>query len=708
MALAYLCSRAHRLYMSMRVADNPVSLYHCVIIDHRIREGSDLEARAVATVLKERLRLKARVLAVGWGDVLKAAGCAHPKELPNFETVARRLRYRYMAEYCAQGHMASVFLAHHEDDQYETLLMRMLSGHGASGLLGMRAATDIPECHDVHGAYQSGFLDDQASPHPMINYRPTRDDMRRIRTQMTQGMDFELVKRELREGAPPGAFSEEELGSYFPRTKWILPAAPPRVEDGGIMIYRPLLAFSKDRLVATCEANGIPWFEDATNADATLTMRNAVRHLCKNHTLPVALQKPAVLAMSRRLNRRADLDAAEADRLLRRTVVKDFESISGTAIVQLPSFRIPRYHRSRNPEAVRTKRLEHYRDIAALLLKRIIAIATPQPPGSITSNLLNAVLQLCPSLDECPKKSPQPPKAFNLAGVHFTPIWPSSKTSGMPQWHISREPYVSDRPRPHCNFSHLPLAKRQRRRPEYWRWPSRWLWKLWDGRFWVGLQNRSPLHAAFAPFDVQHAKAFRDSLPDGRSRDKLMTLLKLYAPGKVRYTLPAIYTAGNINVAIRDYERLAAQEKTELLEEFDAERQREKASHGGEDRGNGMGMGIGAENKEDKPVHEITGSRATDDKRVLVALPTLGIARPGLQKWIRYDVRYKRVDRRILDGTVKDETELAVWERLRRTARRRGARAWFERCALRRKHQRRVLYEIRGQEARGRSNRSSK
>lgn len=676
MALAYLCSRAHRFYMHMKVSDNLVSQYHCVIVDHRLREGSDQEARAVSDVLLHQLRLRPRVIPISWTETLKATGYAHPKELPNFETVARRLRFRRFAEHCAQCNIASLFLAHHEDDQYETLLMRLLSGHGASGLLGMRPATDIPECHDVHGACRSGFLDDQASLNPMINYRPTRADMWRIRAQVIANLDPDLIRKEILDGPRAGAFSEDELASYIPRKKWILPAPPPQVEDGGIMVYRPLLEFGKDRLLATCEANGIPWFEDATNHDATLTMRNAVRYLYKNHTLPVALQKPAVLGMSRRLQRRAELDASEADRLLWRTVVKNFESTSGTVVVQLPSFRIPRLRRGPDRDARRMKRLEHYRDIAALLLKKLIAIVTPQPPGPITNNLQNTVLQLFPSLNDNRSELPQHPKPFNVAGVQFTPIHASSQPYGPPQWYLSRESYVSDRPLPQYNIGRLPLRARWRRRPEQWRWPTDRPWELWDGRFWVTLYNRSPVHAAFAPFDVKHAKAFRDSLPDAQSRDELMELLKLHAPGKVRYTLPAIYTAGSIEAAMRDYEHVAEQEKTEVLDE--AER-----------RWGEMAMMAQQQQTEKKPVYLRIGTKedwARKDNRVLVALPTLGIAKPGLQNWIKYGVRYKKVDRRVLDESAKDEKELMMYEELRRRTRRRGWRRWWLRiCASKKK-----------------------
>ncbi|KAF3765532.1 adenine nucleotide alpha hydrolases-like protein, partial [Cryphonectria parasitica EP155] len=590
MALTYLSWRAHREHMRMRVADNPVDAFYGLTVDHRLREGSEREARAVTQFLQERFGMRTWQLGVHWREALEAAGVSHPKDLPNFETIARRLRYRCMALLCAQGHIASMFLAHHQDDQYETVLMRLMSGHGRAGLLGMRTATDIPECQDMHGAYQSGFVDDQLSTKPMINYRPTKEELKSIRAQIMADLDRDLAVREVLEPTKAGAFADDKFDAYMPRTNWTRRAAPLDVEDGGIMIYRPLLEFTKDRLVATCEANGVPWFEDATNRDRTLTLRNAVRHLWMNYTLPAALQKPAVLEMSNRLRKQAASDEAEVDRLLRRTVLKEFESTAGTVVVQLPSFRPPRLRRDQDYKVRRQKRLEHYRRIAILLVKRLIAMVTPEPLGSFSSSLPNTVARLFPSLNDNPSAYPQQPKAFNISGVHFTPVKSSSRSVKRPgaplQWFLARQPYVSGQAVPQINYGCLRLRHRWRRLPDQWRWPAQHRsWKLWDGRFWVTISNRSPVHVAVAPFDIRHAKAFRDSLPDNRSRDELMAVLKIHAPGKVRYTLPAIYTAGDFAEAV-----------------------------------------------------------GRDDNRVLVALPTLGIAQPGLHKWIRYDIRYRRVD----------------------------------------------------------------
>ncbi|KAF9227747.1 hypothetical protein BS17DRAFT_694552 [Gyrodon lividus] len=47
-------------------------------------------------------------------------------------------------------------------------------------------------------------------------------------------------------------------------------------------IIRPLLHFPKDRILATCEANGLHYIDDPTNFQPELTLRNAVRHMINN------------------------------------------------------------------------------------------------------------------------------------------------------------------------------------------------------------------------------------------------------------------------------------------------------------------------------------------------------------------------------------------------------------------------------------------
>ena len=59
----------------------------------------------------------------------------------SLEEAGRVCRYRFFSDVAEQHGAATVALAHHADDQAETVLMRLLRGSGATGLCGMTAKT---------------------------------------------------------------------------------------------------------------------------------------------------------------------------------------------------------------------------------------------------------------------------------------------------------------------------------------------------------------------------------------------------------------------------------------------------------------------------------------------------------------------------------------------------------------------------------------
>jgi tRNA(Ile)-lysidine synthase len=99
-------------------------------LDHALRPGSADDATFCAT-LCETLDVPLRA---GTADVRRRAG----REKGGLEQAARRERYSFLRRVRDDEGADLVAVAHTEDDQAETLLLRLLRGAGASGLAGMR------------------------------------------------------------------------------------------------------------------------------------------------------------------------------------------------------------------------------------------------------------------------------------------------------------------------------------------------------------------------------------------------------------------------------------------------------------------------------------------------------------------------------------------------------------------------------------------
>ncbi|MBV6633422.1 MAG: tRNA lysidine(34) synthetase TilS [Alphaproteobacteria bacterium] len=96
-----------------------------LIVDHKLRPGSDREAKATGEFWQ------GRGLAV---EVL-----THDQLIPDagIEEFARNIRWSLLTEWCHAHDVDHLALAHHAEDQAETVLMRLAKGSGAAGLAGM-------------------------------------------------------------------------------------------------------------------------------------------------------------------------------------------------------------------------------------------------------------------------------------------------------------------------------------------------------------------------------------------------------------------------------------------------------------------------------------------------------------------------------------------------------------------------------------------
>ncbi|MCX6978916.1 MAG: tRNA lysidine(34) synthetase TilS [Verrucomicrobia bacterium] len=98
--------------------------------DHSLRSDSHDDAQFVAD-LAENLRLPCVSTRQ---DVATLA----TQSAQSIETAARHARYQFFAEVAHSRNCPRLFLAHHADDQAETILFHLFRGSGSTGLAGIR------------------------------------------------------------------------------------------------------------------------------------------------------------------------------------------------------------------------------------------------------------------------------------------------------------------------------------------------------------------------------------------------------------------------------------------------------------------------------------------------------------------------------------------------------------------------------------------
>jgi len=125
-------------------------------VDHGLTAGSQKRANEVKALAK-KLGLACEVLV--WKG-------AKPKS--DIEAAARDARYRLMGEWCRANGIAYLYLAHSEDDQAETFLLRLARGSGLDGLSAMSVVARYP----VEG------FSDLSLVRPLLGM--TRDELRRF------------------------------------------------------------------------------------------------------------------------------------------------------------------------------------------------------------------------------------------------------------------------------------------------------------------------------------------------------------------------------------------------------------------------------------------------------------------------------------------------------------------------------------------------
>ena len=113
----------------VRVRDGALVAF---IVDHGLRNGSAVEARAVARRCST------------WGIASRILTWSGPKPASAIEESARHTRYRLLETACSRDGVLHLFTAHHRQDQQETVALRREAGSGPMGLAGISRCVEGP------------------------------------------------------------------------------------------------------------------------------------------------------------------------------------------------------------------------------------------------------------------------------------------------------------------------------------------------------------------------------------------------------------------------------------------------------------------------------------------------------------------------------------------------------------------------------------
>lgn len=105
----------------------PVHAFH---IHHGLQASADAWAA------------QAQALGLLLGVAVRVAHVQVPADGSGIEAAARQARYAALAQLAQQTGVSHLLLAHHRDDQAETVILRLLRGAGVAGMAAMRARSE--------------------------------------------------------------------------------------------------------------------------------------------------------------------------------------------------------------------------------------------------------------------------------------------------------------------------------------------------------------------------------------------------------------------------------------------------------------------------------------------------------------------------------------------------------------------------------------
>jgi tRNA(Ile)-lysidine synthase len=403
-----------------------------------------------------------------------------PMTKSNIETSARKMRYQALGKACKALSTTNLLIGHHFDDQAETVLMRLVCGH-TSMLSGIEKVAKIPECYGLHGIFRSGSL---------LALAPSK----------------------------------------LPVCSGVV-----GIEKGGVHLVRPLLDFSKSRLIATCQHHGMPWFEDETNRDKTLTTRNAIRHILEKHYLPEALSRGALVQLSKSKKQEAEKISRQVEDLFNQMPFT-LDLRSSLVTVQFPELDFTSITKTLSPGS---SSFDLAHRVAQMLIRRVIQLVAPHQtvaPGPLSRAVEPVFHNGAVSV-------------FEVSGVQFERLGNSKHGNSSMEWRVLRTPPTRGQKISKGGLQSSPVSQRippiSNRAQKF---------EFWDTRFWIHVHNPFKHDLWIRPLDSDNITLLRSLLAEGKvvlrstRSDRNITrgdkyldiILRKAAPGKSRWSLPVI------------------------------------------------------------------------------------------------------------------------------------------------------------------------
>lgn len=439
---------------------------HAFVIDHGARDGSREEALWVKRQL-ETLNIDTDVRTIEWPKSV------NPASLEGFELQARAKRYDALASLANTHRVKDLFTGHHRDDMIETIMLRLLRDRTLNPFSYsiMRPPTPVPSNSTTP------WVNARSTPYG----RPTPMDQARCET-----------------------FSD------------------------CLRLHRPLLGYQKSDLIATCDYFKVRYIHDKTNFDPQLTVRNTIRHLRKNYTLPRALQGEALLSLRENTIAISDVIEEQARKIYLDYVLEfRMHNQSGVITLRLKTL----------PLSMEESQLRGF----SYLMESIIALVSPMPPTRIPimleRDVAESILDLASGMEKtvsvltsnvkCVRVLTKSPPGSSLLSFSRQPISLSERVLLNTHFDLTNEDISRsyDKELQHHTFA-----------------------RLWDGRFWIRITGKPDVlrDTIIRPYDKSDKSEVIRMLDEHERRRTFNEMLDTLAPAQVRFTLPVLVVSGKI------------------------------------------------------------------------------------------------------------------------------------------------------------------